>query len=218
MVIGSFTKVYNFVNLGLPELIRKELLKARAKEKLENKFGSLEDDGKRLHRGERLPIQENSEGNSCNENIYFDNTDTQRRREIGDKERRKMGSEIRPDTSSQEFLDKYFPSKVPIGEKEFLLYSMNDGERSIGYSRSRFHHSSLRDTVGLYHSILVLERSNGGMDKREYESLVKDLEGFLERINPQSHLIQPSTDSSKYENISSIKGLEKQIEFSKELK
>ncbi len=223
MNIGKISyQVFNYITLGLPEIERRENLRIRARERLEERFGSLEDDGSRIHQSKKKSfIQEDKQGNAIYDNQYFEGTRVKEESEKRNIEKRKIRDEIRPDTSSQKFLDGYFPSKVPIGEKKLIhaFYELPYGYSPvIGYSRDIYHHSSLRDTVGLYHSLLTLDMSNNKISEREYKRRVSDLEGFLDRIKQHSHLIKTSINPSNYRNVSNTENLDFLIEISKELK
>lgn len=216
-------KVLNYITLGLPEIERKKKLRVKAKERLTQRFGENyeQHDCRTLRQNQE--VIEDEDGVPLRINLYESNTRKQEKDEIEKQRIRSWNGEVRPQTESQDFVNRYFPASVPIGIKRPVYgWVCFEGQRPpvIGYDRDKFYHSSLRDVVGVYHSLLLLERDSGNIDEKKFNSEVRDLERYLESLDEKSDFITNSVhDNSrkiqKYDNISTLQQLTQEIESTK---
>ena len=216
-------RVLNYITFGLPEIERKEKLRVRARERLIQRFGENYEQHDCRTLKQNQEVIEDEDGVPLRINLYGPNTRKQEKDEIEKQRIRDYDGEIRPQTESQEFVDKYFPATVPIGIKRLVYgWVCFEGQRPpvIGYDRDKFYHSSLRDVVGVYHSLLLLERDSGNINELEFRSGVRDLERYLESLDEKSDFITNSVhDNSRkiqrYDNISTLQQLTQEIESTK---
>ena len=203
--------------------IRKNELKVRARERLTQKFEENYEQHDCRTLKQKQEVIEDENGVPLRTNFYEPNTTKQEKDEIEKQRIRDYEGEVRPQTESQEFIDKYFPATVPIGIKRPVYgWVCFEGQRPpvIGYDRDKFYHSSLRDIVGVYHSLLLLERDSRSIDELEFKREVRDLEKYLESLDEKSDFITNSVhDNSRkiqrYDNISTLQQLTQEIESTK---
>ncbi|MCH8519257.1 MAG: hypothetical protein LAT82_00695 [Nanoarchaeota archaeon] len=202
------------------EISRNEL-RVKARENLVKKFGkNFQDEDCRTLK-QKPEILESEDGHPSKINSYYSNTRKYEKEEIEKQKIRDYIGEVRPQTDSQELIDKYFPSKVPIGEKRPIYGWVSfEGQRPpiVGYKRETFFHSSLRDTVGLYHSLLLLEKESGNISEYNFRNEIRKLETYLDSLDPKSCYISnsvhdlPRLENQRYRNISTIPQLIQEIE------